>query len=83
MNGRKLTVAEMTPGQLKLEYAACCQSHGCDGASALSWAGSITTPKLRKALTDYWNAAERDDWTAAEDALLEPLPEHLKTGEVQ
>jgi hypothetical protein len=79
----ELKVENMTPGQLKLEYASCCQTHGADGVTALGWAGTMETPALRKALLDYYAACERDDWTAAEDALLDVLPEHLKAGIVQ
>jgi hypothetical protein len=77
---RKLEIEDMTPGQLKLEYASTCQWHQCDGGSALAWSGTMDAEVLRAALLDYRAAALKKDWSAAQEALLRVLPDALKAG---
>lgn len=72
---RRLEIENMTPGQLKLEYASICRWHQCDGAIALAWTGTMETEALRSAILDYRAAALKMDWDTAQKALLRPLPD--------
>ena len=66
----KITYETMSKGQLVIAYVAKCDWHGCSAARALDAAMAAQEPKLREALIDYGEAAAREDWQAAEDALL-------------
>ena len=69
------TVDKMTPGQLKLHFAAMCQHHQCDGVRALGYASKVPVGHLRAALLSYEAAAGEQEWTKAEDALLSVVAE--------
>lgn len=66
----RITVEKMTPGQLKLHFAAICQWHQCDGVAALGKVHKVSEDELRAALVAYEAAKKRKDWRAAEAALL-------------
>jgi hypothetical protein len=64
------TVDKMTPGQLKLHFAAVCQRHQCNGVNALGYASKVPPDRLRTALLHYEVWARKKNWQKAEDALL-------------
>ena len=64
------TVAKMTPGQLKLHFAALCGHHQCDSVRALGYASKVPPDRLRTALLHYETWARKKNWQKAEDALL-------------
>ncbi len=66
----RIPYEKMTKGQLTLEYAAKCQWHQCDGVKALALAGKASETALRNVMLDYRKAASKENWRAAEDALL-------------
>ena len=66
----RLHPRDMTSGQLKIHYGAVCQHHGVDGVKAIGRVHRFDTERLRGALCAYEDAAAKEDWTAAEDALL-------------
>ncbi len=68
--GRRIRIEDMTPGQLKLEFASLCQWHQCDGVKALGTAHLLPPEDLRRELLVYDKAAKIKDWKTAEDALI-------------
>jgi hypothetical protein len=73
------TVDKMSPGQLKLHFAAKCKYHHCDGVRALAHAGRVSPDYLRAALLDYEAAERRGDLDGQEDALVRVVDEATKT----
>lgn len=69
---------DMTSGQLKLDFAARCQFHQCDGVSAFAYADKAETEFLRSSLTAYYAEAKTQDLKGMETALVGVVDSVLK-----
>lgn len=67
----RIPYEEMTPGQLRLEFAARCQFHGCDAGLALCASTQAPEEFIRERMLAYRDAIARLDDKDAEDALIE------------
>lgn len=78
----RLQIADMSPGQLKLEFASTCAFHQCNGARAMGFASRVPVEVLRAQLVAYRNAYAAGDIAAAEAALVGVIdwkaPEELR-----
>ncbi len=66
----RIAVEAMTPGQLKLSFAATCAFHRCDAAKALAFAGRAPVEVLRRSLAEYRDAMKLGNAVEAEAALM-------------
>lgn len=68
--GSRVPVEAMTPGQLKLSFAATCAFHQCNAAQALGFASRVPVEFLRTSLAEYRAAMKFGNTIEAEAALM-------------